>query len=79
MSHHEFEKVLIAEAKQLSLGAQEDVLRFIKFIKRKKKGSPAKKPAKNSVTEYRTEMDKKETLHLEEEFQDYKKLFPLEK
>lgn len=71
------EKQILNETKDLPLKKKNDVLGFIQFLKAKKlRKTPTKKDSLNVELSI---MDQKELSHLEEEFKNYKDLYPYEK
>jgi hypothetical protein len=71
------EKLILKETKGLPPFALNEVLDFILFIKEKK----LKKKNYSFSSDLESELsllDHKEMIHLEEEFKDYKELFPRE-
>jgi hypothetical protein len=71
------EKLILKETKGLPPFALNEVLDFILFIKEKK----LKKKNHSFSSDLESELsllDHKEMIHLEEEFKDYKELFPSE-
>ena len=71
------EKLILKETKGLPPFALNEVLDFILFIKEKK----LKKKNHSFSSDLESELslvDHKEMIHLEEEFRDYKELFPRE-
>jgi len=71
------EKLILKETKGLPPFALNEVLDFILFIKEKK----LKKKNYSFSSDLESELsllDHKEMIHLEEEFKDYKELFPSE-
>jgi hypothetical protein len=71
------EKLILKETKGLPPFALNEVLDFILFIKEKK----CKKKNYSFSSDLESELsllDHKEMIHLEEEFKDYKELFPRE-
>ena len=71
------EKLILKETKGLLPFALNEVLDFILFIKEKK----LKKKNYSFSSDLESELslvDHKEMIHLEEEFKDYKELFPRE-
>jgi hypothetical protein len=72
------EKLILKETKKLPPFALNEVLDFILFIKEKK----LKKKNYSFSSDLESELsllDHKEMVHLEEEFKDYKELYPREK
>lgn len=74
----QIEKIILKETKGLSPYALNEILDFIQFIKEKKikKGADIFKDSLNLELSL---LDKKELTHLEEEFKDYKEIYPREK
>ncbi len=72
----QIEKLILKETKGLPLYALNEVLDFIKFIKEKR---IEKREEENFIDNLNLElslMDQKELCHLEEEFKDYKEIYP---
>ncbi|MCO4291743.1 hypothetical protein NF867_02570 [Solitalea sp. MAHUQ-68] len=68
------ENLIFQETKGLSEATLKEILDFVLFLKQKSAGSTPK-----STIFYDLQlMQSSEVNHLEEEFADYKKLFPLE-
>ncbi len=59
--------------------ALEEVLDFIQFIKEKKLKKKRKDTLQNNIHLELSMLNQKELFHLEEEFKDYKELYPREK
>lgn len=73
MSTAQLQKAIIEKSKGLSDEALEEVLDFITFLKTK--GVQSENDSINSAL---SNLDKSELSHVEEEFYDYKKLYPSE-
>jgi len=73
------EKLILKETKGLPPYALIEILDFIQFIKEKKLKKTREDMFKDSLNLELSQMDKKELFHLEEEFKDYKELYPHEK
>ncbi|MDZ7720464.1 MAG: DUF2281 domain-containing protein [Balneolaceae bacterium] len=71
MSTTQLEKELIKNTKGLPEDAQQEIVDFAKFIRQK-----TLKKTQNSVSIELSKLSKSQATHLEEEFTDYKKLFP---
>jgi hypothetical protein len=69
------EKLILKETKGLPPFALNEVLDFILFIKEKKLKKDAN-TFKSSLESKLSRLDHEEMVHLEEEFKDYKELFP---
>ena len=69
------EKLILEETKNLSTETLHEILNFIKFKKLKTFGK--KSFEKNIKTEL-SDLDEMSLIHLEEEFSNYKKLYPRE-
>ena len=69
------EKLILKETKGLHPFALNEVLDFILFIKEKKLKKNVD-PFKSSLESELSLLDHKEMAHLEEEFKDYKELYP---
>ncbi len=71
-----FQKAIIDALKDLPQEKLKEVADFISSIRQK---NFSKKPdSQNSIYKYVSELSDNETKHLEEEFVDYKKLYPRE-
>lgn len=70
----QIEKLILKETKGLPPNAINEVLDFIQFIKKKREYI-----FKDSLSLELSLLDKRELSHLEEEFKDYKELYPREK
>jgi hypothetical protein len=78
MNTAKYEKLILTEVKGLSEEALSEVLNFIQFLKQKVgkiKSDRYEKKASKSLTR----LGKSELSHVEEEFANYKKLYPREK
>ncbi|MCC5924432.1 MAG: hypothetical protein JJT77_11660 [Crocinitomicaceae bacterium] len=73
MNTTQLENELLRYTKGLSKDALREVIDFVQFLRQKRL-----KSASNSLTKDLSLMSAEQTLHLEEEFQDYKKLYPSE-
>ena len=73
------EKLILKETKGLPPYALNEVLDFIQFIKEKKLKQNGDDIFKSNLEIELSLLDKKELIHLEEEFKDYKRLYPREK
>ncbi len=73
MSTIQFEKELIDYTKDLPKEALQEILDFICFIRSKNK-----KEQINSLNSELSYLNKSQIDHLEEEFADYKTLYPIE-
>ena len=78
MSKSELEKMIIEETKNLSDETLHEVLDFIQFLKDKNHKKPKKKSFEKGLTDELSELNKVSLIHLEEEFANYKELFPYE-
>lgn len=63
---------IIEKTKGLPEEALQEILDFIEFIKQKK----VKKSIKDNIGYELSNLDNTETNHLEEEFKDYKEIYP---
>ena len=70
MTSGQLEKAVLEYTKGLPKEALKEILDFIQFIRQKK--SP------DSLTSELTQLNSSQTQHLEEEFQDYRQLYPSE-
>jgi len=75
----QIEKLILKETKGLPPNAINEVLDFIQFIKKKKVKKKREDIFKDSLSLELSLLDKRELSHLEEEFKDYKELYPREK
>ena len=73
------EKTILKETKGLPPYALNEILDFIQFIKEKKIKKKGVDIFKDSLNLELSLLDKKELAHLEEEFKDYKEIYPREK
>jgi len=73
------EKLILKETEGLPPHALNEVLDFIQFIKEKKLKQNGDDIFKSNLELELSLLDKKELTHLEEEFKDYKELYPHEK
>jgi hypothetical protein len=74
MSRAEIQTVLIQESSKLPASALEEVLDFVQFIQRKF----SRQSERDSISKTLSLLDAHEKTHLEEEFKDYKELYPRE-
>ncbi len=74
MSKTVIEKMIIEEAKDLSVESLNEILDFILFIKTKKMKKAFEKDIKTELDS----LNKMSLVHLEEEFLNYKELYPRE-
>jgi hypothetical protein len=72
----QIEQQIVEETKGLPTDALNEILDFILFIKRKKLKKISKKIIKDNLNLELSMMNQKELLHLEEEFKNYKKIYP---
>ena len=73
------EKYILKETKGLPPDAINEILDFIQFIKKKKVKKKRENIVKDNLNYELSILDKRELSHLEEEFKDYKELYPREK
>lgn len=73
MSTEQLHKAILEKSKGLSNEALQEVLDFIAFLKAK--DHPTEQDSINTAL---SNLDKSELSHVEEEFYDYKKLYPSE-
>jgi len=78
MSKALLEKMIVEETKGLSLEALAEILDFVQFIKTKKLKHLAEKSFEKNINIKLTELNKMSLLHLEEEFDNYKEIYPHE-
>jgi hypothetical protein len=71
------EKLILKETENLPQNVLREILDFILFIKEKRFRNK-KYDIEDSLNYDLHLLDNKELLHLEEEFRDYKELYPLE-
>ena len=73
MTLAQLEKTLLEYTRGLPKDALQEILEFVQFIRQKKlKGS-----ADNLKAEL-SQLNKSQNAHLDDEFKDYKKLYPVE-
>ena len=72
MTGAQLEKTLLEYTKGLPKEAMQEILDFVQFIRQKH----MKK--KDSIKAELTRLGQSQTAHLEEEFKDYRKLYPVE-
>lgn len=75
----QIEKTILQETKGLPPYALNEILDFIQFIKEKKIKKKGVDIFKDSLNLELSLLDKKGLTHLEEEFKDYKEIYPREK
>jgi hypothetical protein len=75
----QIEKLILQETKGLPPHALNEILDFIQFIKEKKLKKNRDDMYKSNLDLELNLLDKKELSHLEEEFKDYKEIYPREK
>lgn len=73
MNSIQLEKKLLAYTKGLPKETLQEIIDFIQFLRQKK----AKEPM-NNITIELSSLDHSQRNHLEEEFKDYKQLYPSE-
>ena len=73
MNTTQLENELLRYTKGLSQEALREVIDFVQFLRQKRL-----KSASNSLTKDLSLMSSEQTSHLEDEFKDYKKLYPSE-
>ncbi len=73
MSTTQLENELLRYTKGLSKEALREVIDFVQFLRQKRL-----KSSSNSLSQDLSIMSSEQTVHLEEEFRDYKKLYPSE-
>jgi len=79
MSKAELEKLISEETKELSTDILIEVLDFIQFIKAKKYKRTGSKSFENKLVKELTDLNNISLTHLEEEFANYKELYPRER
>ena len=78
MSKALLEKMIIEETKKLSFETLNEILDFIQFVKSKKLKNIAEKSFGKSINNKLTELNQTSLIHLEEEFSNYKEIYPHE-
>ncbi|RMD92482.1 MAG: hypothetical protein D6813_05840 [Calditrichaeota bacterium] len=78
MSKAELEKLIMEETKELSSDILMEVLDFIQFIKAKKYKRTTRKSFEKKLAKELTDLNNISLIHLEEEFANYKELYPRE-
>lgn len=78
MSKVLLEKMIIEETKDLSFETMNEILDFIQFVKEKKHKNFIKKSFEKNINYDLNELNKVSLIHLEEEFSNYKELYPYE-
>ena len=73
MNTTQLENELLQYTKGLSKEALREVIDFVQFLRQKRL-----KSSSNSLSQDFSTMSSEQTFHLEEEFKDYKKLYPSE-
>jgi hypothetical protein len=73
------EKLILKETKGMPSYVLDEVLDFIQFIKEKNLKKKRKDTLQNNIHLELSMLNQKELFHLEEEFKDYKELYPREK
>ena len=73
MNTTQLENELLRYTKGLSKEALREVIDFVQFLRQKRL-----KSSSNSLSQDFSIMSSEQTFHLEEEFKDYKKLYPSE-
>ena len=79
MSKDELEKMIIEETRELTKETLKEVLGFIKSKKTKKPQEIIKKSFDRKLVNELTGLNQNSLAHLEEEFEDYKELYPCER
>lgn len=78
MSKAELEKLIMEETKELSTDILMEVLDFIQFIKAKRYKRSKRKSFEKKLAKELTDLNNISLAHLEEEFANYKELYPRE-
>ncbi len=78
MSNTQFAKIILDETKGLPVEALTEVVDFIQFMKHKFLSKKNPLDATNNLSAELFRLNQNELLHLEEEFKNYKKLYPYE-
>lgn len=73
MTTVQFEKLVIEKTKDLPLEMLEEILDFIQFLREKNKNKFSKK-----ITSTLNNLNKSQISHIDDEFANYKKLYPIE-
>ena len=76
MSKSELEQMIVAETKSLSIEILSEVLDFIQFLKVKRANQSTHRSFANDLTSDLTDLNSSELSHTDEEFSDYKRLYP---
>lgn len=79
MSKAELEKLILEETKELSTDILVEVLDFIQFIKAKKNKRIRSRSFEKKLVKELTGLNNISLAHLEEEFANYKELYPRER
>ena len=74
-----YEKVILEETKGLPFYKLNEILDFIRFVKMKSQKKTKKAPFNDNLNYELNLMNKSELSHLEDEFIDYKEIYPHEK
>jgi len=72
------EKMIIEETKGLPFETLSEILDFIQFLKAKKNNIHVADSVKKDINNELSELNTMSLLHLEEEFSNYKELYPYE-
>ncbi len=72
MRVEQLEKELLRHTKGLPKDVLQEIIDFIQFLRQKKMID------KNNIMVKRTQLSASQTAHLEEEFKDYKQIYPHE-
>ena len=78
MSKAILEKIILEETKDLPLETLNEVIDFIQFIKTKKLKNIVEKSFEKNINTKLTELTQLSLVHLEEEFANYKEIYPHE-
>lgn len=78
MSKTELEKLIVEETKDLSKDILKEVLDFIQFKKTKQYKRARNKSFEKKMSQELSELNDVSLAHLEEEFANYRELFPRE-
>lgn len=79
MSKAELEKLILEETKELSTDILLEILDFIQFIKTRKYKRIRRKSFEKESAKELTDLNNISLAHLEEEFANYKELYPRER
>lgn len=78
MSKTSIEKIIVDETKGLSNEALSEILDFIRFIKYKNLNRDSKNEFEKNINQNLSKLSQASLVHLENEFENYKELYPHE-